>query len=331
MNKKKSAPKPASYNPNHNWMFDQTIRSPSGGRDSLLLTLDSIKIKQVNTTSVELISTHLTSPQGDPRDVDAMLRAEPATRQSTIKKMTFRVLHEHKSDIKLGNLLMQLAEYQCGAYTMDSSPIVPIVVNNGRPWMRGGEICDQIQYRDYMSDMDASFWEAFDSEVMNFSAIVLNLRDPKIQHRIRDLKLPTSIGWYAMAKVHETIDEIVGAEMLKIAHETNAGGAEGIWLAVMDYLKNYHPHLTIQWWVELENKLNGGSNVMSLSMGPLEYREHIAREQGLEQGLEQGRKQGLEQASRKIAERLLGEGIDAGKISRLTDLSVNQIEIISNR
>lgn len=161
---------------NHNWMFEQIIRSQFGPRESLRQALTEAQFSLLNPDRAKLLSTKTTAPEKSLQDADAVIQV-PLKRQ-TSTGVRVRYLVEHKSSFDVNQLMSQLLRYQYGLYEISKEPIITVVINNG-PVSRDRE---QLSFQDCIADPGNEFWQVYGEYVLNFNAVILNLQDQAVQH-----------------------------------------------------------------------------------------------------------------------------------------------------
>lgn len=310
MNQENSNPRNRAVR-NHNWMFEQIIRSQFGPSESLRQALTDEQLSLIDADKAELLSTKTTSPDNSLQDADAVIRV-PLKEHGT-SGIRIRYLIEHKSSIDINKLTSQLLRYQYGLYEISKEPIVTIVINNG-PVSKYGE---QLSFHDWIDDPGEAFWQIYGDYLLRFNVLILNLKDPDIQRRLLSSQSPAALGLYAMGKAVGEFDREKGLEMLRKLQELDTMGIDQIWLPVVDYLKYCHPEITIDWWTKLELEETGESRVMAMALSSLEQRYEDGRQEGIQEGIQEN--------NRDVAKRMLRDGIDEKFVSKYTELSETEI------
>ncbi len=156
--------------------------------------------------------------------------------------------------------------------------------------------------------MDEEFWRQYGRFVMNFDAKVLNLRDPVVQGRLMNVEFSTAIGWYAMGKVKDRIDEETAQNMIEMIGRLDEHSNAQIVQPSLDYLHTYHEEVTMEWLRDLEIQETGSDKVMARALSSLELK--------------------VQEGKSEIAMRLLREGLDTQFVVKVTELSRDRIEQI---
>ena len=298
----------------HNWLFVKLCESRSFRRDALRLALNDEKFRIIDADRSELVPTAMGLADGSLGHADAVMTVPLSDRGGSEREIIARFLFEHKSRIDRNSLGEQLVRYQGGLYQGDNTPVINVVVTNGSVPGFGGVF----QFRHWLKQMDREFWREYDRYVMDFDALVVNLRDPQVQSRLLAPGLSTAVGWYAMGTVSGAMDRTVGTNMVEMIGRLEGRDIARIWWPTYDYLQRYHKEVTMGWLQDLEIQESGSDKVMALALSSLELREQKALQKG------------IDKSRTTIAERLLRRGFDSSTVGEITDLDQDQLERIKS-
>ena len=288
----------------HNWLFRTLAEIPVFRYEALKLSLTEAQFKIIDAKNAKLSPTSMPMADGSLRDGDVVMEVPLKQQVGSRRIIKTRFLFEHKSRINRRGLVEQLIRYQHGLYKRENTPVINVVVNNGAV-PRFGEV---FQFRDWLEEMDGEFWRQYDRFVMNFDAKVLNLRDPVVQGRLMNVEFSTAIGWYAMGKVKDRIDEETAQNMIEMIGRLDEHSNAQIVQPSLDYLHTYHEEVTMEWLRDLEIQETGSDKVMARALSSLELK--------------------VQEGKSEIAMRLLREGLDTQFVVKVTELSRDRIEQI---
>ncbi len=305
---------------NHNWMFEQIIRSEFGPRESLKQVLNKQQLSLIDINQATLLSTKSTSPEKTLQDSDALIQVPIIGEKSSAVRIRFLV--EHKSSIRIQQLASQLLRYQYGHYETSKEPIVTVVINNGPV----SKHHDSLSFQDQLDNPGDAFWQAYGEYVLNFNALILNLQDPKIQHGLLASESPAALGLYAMGAADDNMSEQDGLTLLRKSQELDRIGINQVWLPILYYLNFCHPELTIDWWKKLEQEQTGRTKVMAMALSVSELLRQEGRQEGIEEGRMQGIVEGRQEGIESVAKSMLQCGLDEKFVSEHTHLSPMTIQ-----
>ena len=252
-------------------------------------------------------------------------------------KLAVRCLLEHKSKINKRELMRQLLRYQTGLYERAWSPVVTVVINNGAPVGDG-----VLRFRDQLKSTDNAFLKAYDGMVLDFNAVILNLRDPEFQKQLLKSGHRSELGWYAMGNVSGELNEEFLTEVIRMSERCDEEMIDRLLVPVVSYLQHYYGSITMSTLEEFGIHSLKESKVMIETLGGWETVRRMGRYEGIQEGVEKGREEGIqegvekgreegiqegvEKGIEKVAANLLQDGMDSEKVVELTNLSRSRVE-----
>ena len=216
-------------------------------------------------------------------------------------------LAEHKSRKDCG-VFNQLLRYQSAMYDKDRTPILPILVYNGKVPEWGGAM----RFQDCLEGMTAAVCESFGRDILDFGVRLLNIRDMSSWQNKKSLTSAPIL--YLMSQIWEVSEGILrefSDRCEKLDEETkNLFMNKGT-----DYAHTHNPKVITYSVVE---KI-GGKN-----MGPLSTSLERERTEGREEGERKGREEG----KKEIALQMLEDGETIAKVCKYTGLTEKEVKAL---
>ena len=330
----------------HNWLFGTLIGWQPCQSDLLRLSFSDKQLELIDPDRTDLLSTNLRAHDLRARAADTVIGVARAHGGG---KLAVRCLLEHKSKINKRELMRQLLRYQTGLYERAWSPVVTVVINNGAP-------VDEcvLRFRDQLESTDNAFLKAYDGMVLDFNAVILNLRDPEFQKQLLESGHRSVLGWYAMGQGKGRLNREFLSGAFRMSEQYDQETIDRLLLPVLKYLQHYHGSGTIDRLKDFGIDSLGESKVMIETLGGWEtirrierqearqearqeVREEVrqevrqevreeVREEGRQEGREEGIQEGIQEGIEKVAANLLQNGMDSEKVVEVTNLSRRRVE-----
>ncbi len=290
----------------HNWLFGTLIGWQPCQSDLLRLSFSDKQLELIDPDRTALLSTNLRSHDLRARAADTVIGVARAHGGG---KLAVRCLLEHKSKINKRELMRQLLRYQTGLYERAWSPVVTVVINNGAPVGDG-----VLRFRDQLKSTDDAFLKAYDGMVLDFNAVILNLRDPEFQKQLLKSGHRSELGWYAMGQVSGGLNRKFLTEIVRMSKKFDSETIDRLLVPVLNYLQYYLGSITIGKIKEFGIDSLEESKVMVETLGGWESVRLMGRQEGRQEGIE------------KVAANLLQDGMDSEKVVEVTNLSRRRVE-----
>ncbi len=295
----------------HNWLFGTLIGWQPCQSDLLRLSFSDEQLALIDPDRTVLLSADLCSPELRARAADTVI--EVAGAHAGGGKLAVRCLLEHKSQINKRDLMLQLLRYQTGLYERAWSPVVTVVINNGAP-------VDErvLRFRDQLESTDDAFLSAYDGMVIDFNAVILNLRDPEFQKRLLESGHRSELGWYAMGQVSGGLNQEFLTEMVRMSEQCDPETVDRLLVPVLGYLRHYLGNITIDTLEEFGIQSLEESKVMIETLSGWELVRRIERQEA--------RQEVRQEVREEVAVNLLQDGMDSKKVVEVTNLSRRRVE-----
>ena len=306
----------------HDVYFRSIFSSPAQVRNLFRLAFSEQQLEHFDMDSIEIQPSSL---------LDAVaLREQQAdlivsVRLASGSDLLIYVLTEHKSHPD-SDWMRQLLRYQAHLYGREkAAAVLPILVYHGKrdnwPVRRG--FVDSCR-------LPGGFAKDFKKLLLDFSVIVVNLRDSSSRARFGELDSDVGLRFRFMADIWEA-DEATFVQFVDDAQELPRKMKMDVMMGTWAYLLNMNKDIKIKSMKKtILQRMSEDEDAQVLARAWSWLDDEALNQMLRQEYVQEGMQKGSVSATRNIAERMLKMGMSEANISEVTDLTPDEIRHLKN-